>query len=111
MTGVGRDLHGAATELDGARHRGHRSLGIRPWDVGYSDEPAVSLAEGGHSPVVGGRSAVEKIEIVAEELGRREGGEHQLPLEAENVQCPAPLRWVEGPQGVPALRLHQGVFQ
>ena len=51
-------------------------------------------------------SAVQQFEIVAGELRRREGGEHELGVEAEQVERPTPLGGVEGAEAMPALGAH-----
>jgi len=46
---------------------------------------------------------VQPVDVASSEHRRGEGGEHQLGLEAEQVQDTAPLLWIEAAHGVPAL--------
>ena len=50
---------------------------------------------------LGARAPVEQVGIVARELRRRECAEHELAVEAEQVERPAPLPGVEGAERVP----------
>ena len=48
---------------------------------------------------------------MAGELRRGEGGEHELAVEAQQVEGPAALAGVEGAQRAPALGVEQAVLQ
>jgi hypothetical protein len=49
--------------------------------------------------------------VAAEELGGGERGEHELAVEAEQVEGAAPLVGVERPEGAPALGVEQAVLE
>ena len=60
---------------------------------------------------MGTRASVEQLGVVAGELRRRERAEHELAVEAQEVEGSASFRGIEGPQRVPALGLHQRAFE
>ena len=51
-------------------------------------------------------AAVHEIEVVGHELRTCERAEHELGVEAEEIEGPAPLGRVEGAERAPALGLH-----
>ena len=55
-------------------------------------------------------AAVEQLEVVAGELRGRECGEHELRVEAEQVEHAAALCGVEGAERMPALGGHEALL-
>ena len=82
----------AAAHRDRFLGRLTRELGIGEGDEADGDQPAVLAAELDHRAVVRTRAAVEQFEVVRLELGRRERAEHELRLEAEQVEGAAAFR-------------------
>ena len=64
---------------------------IAPGDEADGDEALVMRAEVRHGAVVRARAAVEELRSSPSELCRREGAEHELLLEAEQVERARPL--------------------
>ena len=104
-------MHRAAAEVDGLVDGLQRPLGVGPRHAGHPDQPLVGLAEGGDGAVVGVGTAIEEVEVFALVLRGRERREHQLAVEAQQVEGPTALGRVEGAQCVPALGLHQRALE
>jgi hypothetical protein len=102
-----RHHHRLATDIDGVGHRLGRARRIDQRDEGDRQEAGVVLAEVGDSPVLGGSAGVEAVDVAPAEHGGRERGEHQLGVEAEQVEHLAALLGVEGTHRRPALVLQQ----
>ena len=107
---MARKENGARTEvqclLDGPM--GQRR--IQPERLGHRHEAIVIGAERGHGSVVGLEPSGDQFDVAPGELPGREGGEHQLALEAEQVEGPAALPGVEGTEARPSLRVHEAGF-
>ena len=81
-------------------------------DEGHGQQPLVLRAEVDDAPVqrpVAGPADL--AVIVAGELGHGERGEHELAVEAQQIEGPAALAGVERAQGAPALGVHEPVLE
>ena len=76
---------------------------VDQWDERHREQALVLGAEVGHGLVLRRTARVEAVLVLADEPCRGKGGEHELTLDTEEVQYPAPFRRVEGPHGVPTL--------
>jgi hypothetical protein len=92
-----------AAQVDRLGHQRDGAVGVGQRHERHREQAGVVLAEGGHRPVVGGAAGVEEVLVATHEHGGGERGEHQLALDAEQVEDPAPLGGVEGAHGAPAL--------
>ena len=81
------------------------------------EQPLIVRAEIRDRPVVRARAAVDDLEVDfvaaedAEELRHREGREHQLALEAQQVERAASFRRIERAERLPSFGGHQIRFE
>ena len=94
---------GARAHVEGFDHRRQGRLGTGPERLGDRDEAWIVGAEVDHRAVVRTEPAQHHLGLLAQELGGRERREHQLAVEAEQVQRSAPFGRIEGTEGAPTL--------
>ncbi len=102
-----RHVDRGGPEVEGLAQHRHGAIGIDEGHVRDGKQPLVVLAEVDDRMVVGGATRVEQVFVLADELCGREGGEHQLAVEAEEVEHVAALLRVERADRAPALVLPQ----
>jgi hypothetical protein len=99
------DRGGAALDrLGGERHR---PSGVDQRHVGDAQQAGVTRAEGVDGAVLRGRAGVEALRVATGVQRAGEGREHQLTVDAHQVERARALGDVEGAHRVPALVLPQ----
>ena len=101
----------AAAHLHRLRGRAACEFGIGERHVPDGDQPRVVVAEVDHRAVVRAGPAVQQLDVVARELHRRERAEHELRVEAEEVERAAAFAGIERAECAPTFRAHQVVFE
>ena len=76
----------------------------------HREQALVLCAEVGHGLVLRRAARIETVLVLASEPRRGEGGEHQLAVDAEEIQHPAPLHRIEGAHSVPTLVVHEALL-
>src|SRR5581483_673278 len=105
------DQDRAAAEADRLSRLLERARGITPGHEADRDQPPVVRAEVRYRPVVGPRPPVEQVGVAARELRRGEGAEDELLRDAEQIERAAALLRIERAERIPALGIHQAVFE
>ena len=99
--------HRGASGLDRFDRQIDGTTRVDQRDERHGEQPLVLRAEVGHGLVLRRAAGVEAVLVLAGEPRSGEGGEHELPIDAEEVEHPAPLRRIEGAHGVPTLVLQE----
>src|SRR6266542_3280041 len=112
FAGGGRgDHHRRAAVVDRLRRQRH---GARRLDQGHERDrvqPCITRAELDHGAVLRRAPRVQAVDIAPGEHRRGERREHQLTLEAEQVERTGPLDGIERPQRQPPLLLEQPLLR
>jgi hypothetical protein len=108
--GRGRHHHCLATDVDRGGDLVRGALWFYERNVGDREETWIRSAEVRDCLVLRGRTGIEPAGLAAGEHRRGECREHELAVEAEQVERATPLRGVEGTHGHPALVLQQPLF-
>ena len=106
-----RDHHRRASDLDRFADERRGATRVDQGNEGHGKESSVVRAEVGHGAVLGRRAGVEPVGVAAGEHRGGERGEHQLPVESEEVEHVAAFDGIEGAHRHPSLVLEQALLR